>query len=87
MKPGDRVKVVGIPPGLRDDDDLMTRTLFEKCLGQIFTVIGVDPVEGLPYPLVELHVTISGDHAMDGGGESYDTIWIEPEYLRLELAT
>ncbi len=34
MKPGDTAKLIGIPPNVRDDDELQTRTLFEKCMGR-----------------------------------------------------
>ncbi len=84
MQPGDRVRLVGIPPGLRDEDDLQTLSLFEKCLGHIFTVIALDHVEGLPYPLIELHV---GPGHEDAGEDLYQSIWVEPEYLKIELAT
>ena len=49
MKAGDRVKLIGIPPNLRDQDDMLTLTLFEKCLGQSFVVAEMETVEGLPY--------------------------------------
>jgi hypothetical protein len=32
MKAGDRVKLIGVPPNLRDEDDMLALTLFEKCL-------------------------------------------------------
>ena len=79
MKAGDRVKLIGIPPGLRDQDDLPTLTLFEKCLGQSFVVTEMETVEGLPYQLAELEVGhILGKKAWE------HTIWVEPEYLELE---
>jgi len=51
MKAGDKVKLVGIPPDVRDDEELLTRTPFEKCLGLSFIVSEMESVEGLPYPL------------------------------------
>jgi hypothetical protein len=78
VKVGDLVKVVGVPPGLRDDDDLKTRTIFEKCLGRTFEVKALETVEGLPHVMVELHV----GH-VDGGEDFEQSIWIEPEYLEL----
>ena len=78
MNVGDTVKLIGVPPGLRDDEDLQTKSLFEQCLGRSFVVHAVDTVEGLPYPLIELHV---GEVV---GVESFGhTIWVEPEYLEL----
>jgi hypothetical protein len=78
MKAGDTVKLIEIPPGLRNDADLPTRTLFEKCLGHCFVVTRMETVEGLPYQLARLDV----GHIV--GKESWrDTIWVEPEYLQL----
>jgi hypothetical protein len=75
MKAGDTVKLIGIPPNLPDDEDLNTRTLFEKCLGRSFVIVEVKSIEDLPYPLAELHV----GHVL--GNESWQqTIWVEPEY-------
>lgn len=56
MKIGDKVKLIGIPPDIHDDKTLMTRTLFEKCLGETFTVAGLESVEGLRDQLVQLNV-------------------------------
>ncbi len=56
MRVGDKVRLTGIPPGIHDDEKLQTRTLFEKCVGQTFTVAGLETVEGLPYQLVQLDV-------------------------------
>ncbi len=78
MKAGDRVKLIGIPPNLRDEDDMQTLTLFQKCLGQSFVVAEMEAVEGLPYQLAKLHV----GHIL--GKETWeDVIWVEPEYLQL----
>jgi hypothetical protein len=79
MKAGDRVKLIGVPPNLRDEDDLRTLTLFEKCLGQSFVVAEMETVEGVPYPLAKLGV----GHIL--GKETWEeVIWIEPGYLQLE---
>jgi len=78
VKTGDKVKLIGIPPNL-PDDDLNTRGLFEKCMGQSFVVMGMESVEGLPYPLVRLDVgRVLGEEPWK------HTIWVEPEYLRCE---
>ena len=79
VKPGDRVKLVGMPPGLRDDDDLATRSLFAACLGHVFVVKAADPVthdDGSVHALYELHV----GHIV-GGQDFEHSIWVEPEYL------
>ena len=79
LKIGDNVRLIGIPPDTRDDEHLRTRSLFEKCLGNIFTVAGLHTVEGLPYQLVQLDV----GH-VSGKASYLETIWVEPEYLQLE---
>ena len=79
MKVGDRVKLIGIPPNLRDIDEMLTRTLFEKCVGRSFTVVALEAVEGLPYQIVKLNV----GHVL-GRPEDMECIWVEPEYLHLE---
>jgi hypothetical protein len=77
MKAGDVVKLCGIPPNLKDEEDLPTRTLFEKSLGQLFLVAGVDSVDGVPTPLAKLDV------GQVVGVEPWKhTIWVEPEYLQ-----
>ena len=79
MKVGDRVKLIGIPPNLRDEEDLQTHTLFEKCLGHTFPIADLETVEGLPYQLAKLNVG-----QVLGQPEYMHTIWVEPEYLQLE---
>jgi hypothetical protein len=79
VKIGDKVKLIGIPAGLKDDEDLQTRSLFERCLGETFVVAGLETPEGLPHQLVQLDV----GHVV--GRASYlETIWVEPEYLVVE---
>jgi hypothetical protein len=46
MKIGDKVKLIGIPPDAHDDNELQTRTLFERCLGKTFAVAGLETVRG-----------------------------------------
>jgi hypothetical protein len=78
MRAGDKVKLIGVPPGLRDADGLDTRTLFEKCLGLTFVVAEMETVEGVPYPLAKLYV----GHVL-GEPEHTHSIWVEPEYLEI----
>ncbi len=76
MKTGDRVRVVQIPPGLPDDEELRTRALFEKCVGRMFTIVEVKNFDSSPYQLLQLDV------GRVVGKRSYmETIWIEPEYV------
>jgi hypothetical protein len=79
MKIGDRVRLIRIPPNLKDDEDLGTRSLFEKCLGTAFPIAGLKSVEGLSSQLVQLDV----GHVL-GKPECMDSIWVEPEYLVFE---
>lgn len=79
MKAGDRVTLIGVPPDVKDDSDLQTRTLFTKCLGQSFIVEGMETVEGLSRRLAKLDV----GHVL--GEASYThKIWVEEEYLQVE---
>jgi hypothetical protein len=79
VKAGDIVKLIGIPPNLQDDEDLQTRTLFEKCLGQSFVVVAVETNEGVSSPSVRLDV----GHVLREEPWNH-TMWVEPEYLEPE---
>jgi hypothetical protein len=80
MKVGDRVRIISIPPDTRDDAKLQTRALFERCLGKVFTIAGLEQVEGLPYEMLRLDV----GHVV--GKEPYmETVWIEPQYVELAV--
>jgi hypothetical protein len=82
MKVGDTVRLIGIPPGLPDDEELQTRSLFEKCLGKSFRIIDLETVEGLPYQLIKLNVG-----QVLGKSDYLDSIWVEPEYLEIEASS
>jgi hypothetical protein len=80
MKIGDKVRLVRVPKGVRDDGEFKTKTLFKKCVGQEFTVKGFQ-LDGGRFRReftrgcwVELHISefIPG---------LLDSIWIEPYYL------
>jgi hypothetical protein len=75
---GDKVRLIGVPPDIHDDEELQTRRVFEKCLGQIFAVAGLEAVDGIPDHLVRLDV----GHIF-GQAPHLQTIWVEPEYLEL----
>lgn len=70
MKIGDTVRIIGIPKNL-PDDDLGTRTLFERCLNRAFPIAGFNE-----YGMIELQVG-----AAVGEPSWKQTIWIEPEFL------
>ena len=77
MKIGDRVRVVGTPDGL-PDDDMETKRIFGLCVGRVFPVKDLTRVEGLEYQLVELHV---GE--VVGEPDYVHSIWIEPEFAEI----
>ncbi len=69
MKVGDRIRIIGVPPDL-PDDDLGTKRLFGLCLGRVF------PIAGFNGELLELDV---GEVLSE---PSYmHTICIEPEFV------
>ncbi len=79
MKAGDTAKLIGIPPNVREDDQLQTRTLFEKCLGQSFVIAAVESFDGVPFPIARIDV----GHV--AGKEPWEhTIWVEEEFLELK---
>ena len=76
MKAADTAKLIGIPPNLRHDEELQTRTQFEKCLGKSFVIAAVESFEGVPFPLARIDV------GQVVGKEPWEhTIWVESEYL------
>lgn len=79
VKPGDTVKLIGVPPNVRDDEEFQTRALFEKCLGESFVIDAVETFDGVPFPLARIDV----GHVL--GKQSWEhTIWVEMEYLQWE---
>ena len=70
MKIGDRVRIVGVPPGLKDDGVLNTRSLFKACVGREFPVMAIENGR------LELYV---GD--VTGKPAYAQSIWIEPEFV------
>ena len=79
MRAGDHVRLIGIPSDVRDDEELPTQTLFEKCLGKIFTVEDVESVAGLHQQLAKLEV----GHVL--GKPSYThAIWVEENSFKLK---
>jgi len=79
MKPGDTAKLIGIPPNVRDDAELQTRTVFEKCLGQSFVISAVELFDGVPFPLARIDV----GHVV-GKRPGEHTICVEREFLELQ---
>jgi hypothetical protein len=79
MNLGDRVRIKSVPPHLKDDEHLQTRSLFQKCVGNTFIVAGIEQPEGMSQKLVRLDV----GHIV--GQQPYaHTIWIEEEFVELD---
>jgi hypothetical protein len=77
MKVGDLVRVIQVPAGLRDDEDLPTKTLFDLCLGKTFPIAEIDA------NMIELHV---GE--LLGKLPYQHSIFIEPEFVEaVEIST
>ena len=79
MRSGDVVKLVGIPPGLKDDPDFQTRSLFEKCLGGCFLIAEVESIRGLPHKLARIDI----GHVF-GEKSGMQSIWVEEQYLEIQ---
>jgi hypothetical protein len=81
IKFGDQVRLLAVPPAvlaMTEDDDMGTRALFEKCVGHVFAMRGIETGE-TPAP-VELWVSRDGG---DGDAWESDTIWVEEEFLEI----
>jgi hypothetical protein len=82
LKIGDTVRLICIPPDLRDNKGMQTRKLFEKCLGQTFAVAAFKTVDGLPHELVQLDV----GHLV-GKAPYLETIWVEQNICDLKSSS
>ncbi len=72
-KIGDLVTVIQVPPDLRDDPELKTKTVFKTCLGKTYAIQGFDQ-----YGHLELAVGKDIDNLVGG---YMNTVWIEPEFV------
>ncbi|WP_424664527.1 hypothetical protein [Candidatus Binatus sp.] len=78
MKVGDKIRIVKLPKGLVDDEQLQTKSLFELCLGRVFLIREIVPVVETGGELLELHVgKVLGEAAFA------HSIWIESELVEL----
>lgn len=74
VKLGDRVRLVAIPDELPPDDEpgaLNTNSLFRRCLGSVFPVVGLNE---LGYAELEV-----GE--VNGQPPYMESIWVEPRCL------
>ena len=69
---GDRVRVTGVHPKVKDSREFKTRTILSRCVGRIF------PIVGFQKDWAELHLgRIMGRRSWE------ETIWVEPEFMEL----
>ena len=69
MNIGSKVRLTGVPEGLKNDPDLPTKSTFEKCVGHEFVIAGFNEVG-----MAELGIeSVTGSVG--------ETIWVEPEFL------
>jgi hypothetical protein len=71
MKVGDTVRVIKIPPGLVEGK-LKTKTVFRRCLGKVFPIVGFQK----KWVMLDVGEVV-------GRAPYMETIWIEPEYIEL----
>ena len=82
MKRGDKVRIVRLPRGLKDDEFMQTRRIFKLCLGRTFRVMGFWRGDGFHGDWPELHVgRVVGDFACA------HSIWIEPRLVEVVGST
>jgi hypothetical protein len=80
MKIGDKVRLVRVPPGVRDDAEFKTKTILTRCLGHVFTVKGfqLDGARLRKRFSAGAWVELDIGEVIPG---SNDTIWVEPGSL------
>jgi hypothetical protein len=71
MKVGDSVRVLKVPSNLLDDPEFRTLSVFEKCVGRLFPVVGIRE-DGM----IEIEI---GE--VLGKPSNMETIWIEPDCI------
>ena len=72
---GDIVKIIKIPSGLTDPAGIGTAKVFRRALGKTFRIEGFHT-----YGHIEIIVR---EHRRSPNRYQSDTIWIEPEFVRL----
>jgi hypothetical protein len=76
MKIGQRVRIIGIPPNIPQDEEFNTREIFVRCLGRVFTIASI--FDAPEHPMMGLDI---GE--VLGKKPYMETIYVEPEYLEL----
>jgi hypothetical protein len=71
MNVGSRVRLEGVPDGIPNPPDLPTKSIFKQCVDHEFVIAGFNEIG-----MAELNVeSITGNLG--------ETIWVEPEFLKL----
>ncbi len=66
MDVGSKVRLTGVPEGLKNDPDLPTKSIFEKCVGHEFVIGGFNEVG-----MAELGIeSVTGSVS--------EAIWVDP---------
>lgn len=74
MNVGSKVRLIGVPDGLKDYPDFPTKSTFQKCVGRDFVIAGFNDVG-----MAELGIeSVTGSVG--------ETIWVELKFLD-ELST
>jgi hypothetical protein len=71
MKVGSKVRLIGVPDGLKDYPDFATKSTFEKCVGREFIVTALTDKGRAELPIG----SVTGNHA--------EKIYVAPEFLEL----
>jgi hypothetical protein len=73
MKPGDKIRVLRVPPPVEQETPEEVLLLFRRCVGQVLRIEAIDE-----HGHLELYVREDGTQAPDC---LHHMIWIEPEHV------
>ncbi len=82
MKIGDKIRLVRVPPAVKDDGKFKTRTMLAKSIGVIFTIKGFQGDGGTFLTRESKNCLVELDMREAIPGTS-DTIWVEPDCIEL----
>jgi len=77
MKPGDKVRVIGVPDSIKGLPD-ESQALFEACVGGVFKITDEREIAGVgkEFELLVSEVSMGDKYAAE-------FIWIESEFIKL----
>jgi hypothetical protein len=77
LKRGDKIRVIGVPKGLHDQDDMETKTIFERSCGRTFRIMSFQG-DGVHEDWIKLQAgRVVGEPGYN------HSIWIEPGLVEL----